>query len=394
MYLKVLLNYILGYLNIEIEGYYIEKFINLCNNKKIALWNLKREKTTILNANIGITDFKEIRKILKKTKCRVKIKNKKGLPFIFNKYKKRKIFLLLLAICIATIIALSNFIWNIEITGTNKINKDEIMQILEETNFKVGTLKSKADTKEAINKIRLERDDVAWVGIDIKGTNAVVEIVEADEKPEIINEEEYCNLVASRDGIISKVNAANGTPLVKEGDVVKKGDILVAGWLEGKYTGTRYVHATGSVEARVWYSQKEKVPLKQIEKEYTGKTETKYSLNINNFKINLYKRLSNFEKYDTIEEYKKLQLFSDFYLPFGLTKITNKEYNEKEIILQKEDAKNQAVNLAEEKINEQIKDKSKILNKQIKVNNTDEYIEVEVVYEVLETIETKEKIVF
>lgn len=394
MYLKVLLNYILGYLNIEIEGYYIEKFINLCNNKKIALWNLKREKTTILNANIGITDFKEIRKILKKTKCRVKIKNKKGLPFIFNKYKKRKIFLLLLAICIATIIALSNFIWNIEITGTNKINNDEIMQILEETNFKVGTLKSKADTKEAINKIRLERDDVAWVGIDIKGTNAVVEIVEADEKPEIINEEEYCNLVASRDGIISKVNAANGTPLVKEGDVVKKGDILVAGWLEGKYTGTRYVHATGSVEARVWYSQKEKVPLKQIEKEYTGKTETKYSLNINNFKINLYKRLSNFEKYDTIEEYKKLQLFSDFYLPFGLAKVTNKEYKEKEIILQKEDAKNQAVNLAEEKINEQIKDKSKILNKQIKVNSTDEYIEVEVVYEVLETIETKEKIVF
>ena len=394
MYLKVLLNYILGYLNIEIEGYYIEKFINLCNNKKIALWNLKREKTTILNANIGITDFKEIRKILKKTKCRVKIKNKKGLPFIFNKYKKRKIFLLLLAICIATIIALSNFIWNIEITGTNKINKDEIMQILEETNFKVGTLKSKADTKEAINKIRLERDDVAWVGIDIKGTNAVVEIVEADEKPEIINEEEYCNLVASRDGIISKVNAANGTPLVKEGDVVKKGDILVAGWLEGKYTGTRYVHATGSVEARVWYSQKEKVPLKQIEKEYTGETETKYSLNINNFKINLYKRLSNFEKYDTIEEYKKLQLFSDFYLPFGLTKVTNKEYSEKEIVLQAEEAKNKAVSLAEEKINEQIKDKSKILNKQIKVNNTDEYIEVEVVYEVLETIETKEKIVF
>ena len=91
MYLKVLLNYILEYLNIEIEGYYIEKFINLCNNKKIALWNLKREKTTILNANIGITDFKEIRKILKKTKCRVKIKNKKGLPFIFNKYKKELI---------------------------------------------------------------------------------------------------------------------------------------------------------------------------------------------------------------------------------------------------------------------------------------------------------------
>ncbi len=394
MYLKVLLNYILGYINIEIEGYYIEKFINMCNNKKIALWNLKREKTTILNTNIGIADFKEIRNILRKTKCRVKIKNKKGLPFIFNKYKKRKIFLFLLAICIVTIIILSKFIWNIEIIGCNNIDKNEIMQILEETNLKIGTLKSKTNSKDIINKIRLERNDIAWVGIDINGTNAIVEIVEADQKPNIINEEEYCNLVANKDGIISKVNAANGTPLVKEGDVVKKGDVLVAGWLEGKYTGTRYVHATGSVEARVWYSQKEKISLKQLKKEYTGKVENKYSLNINNFKINLYKRLSKFEKYDTIEEYKKLQLFSDFYLPFGLTKITNKEYKENEITLKLEEAKTKAVNLAEEKIEEQIKDRSKILDKQIKVNNINGYIEVEVVYEVLETIETKEKIVF
>ena len=394
MYLKVLLNYILGYINIEIEGYYIEKFINMCNNKKIALWNLKREKTTILNTNIGIADFKEIRNILRKTKCRVKIKNKKGLPFIFNKYKKRKIFLFLLAICIVTIIILSKFIWNIEIIGCNNIDKNEIMQILEETNLKIGTLKSKTNSKDIINKIRLERNDIAWVGIDINGTNAIVEIVEADQKPNIINEEEYCNLVANKDGIISKVNAANGTPLVKEGDVVKKGDVLVAGWLEGKYTGTRYVHATGSVEARVWYRQKEKISLKQLKKEYTGKVENKYSLNINNFKINLYKRLSKFEKYDTIEEYKKLQLFSDFYLPFGLTKITNKEYKENEITLKLEEAKTKAVNLAEEKIEEQIKDRSKILDKQIKVNNINGYIEVEVVYEVLETIETKEKIVF
>ena len=32
-------------------------------------------------------------------------------------------------------------------------------------------------------------------------------------------------------------------------------------------------------------------------------------LNINNFKINLYKRLPNFENYDTIKEAKKIKLF-------------------------------------------------------------------------------------
>ena len=63
----------------------------------------------------------------------------------------------------------------------------------------IGKLKAGVDTKEVINKIRLERDDVAWVGINIEGTNAVIEIVEADKKPDIVKEDEYCNIVADRD---------------------------------------------------------------------------------------------------------------------------------------------------------------------------------------------------
>ena len=51
--------------------------------------------------------------------------------------------------------------------------------------------------------------------------------------------------------------AQNGTPLVKEGDLIKEGTILIGGWLEGKYTGTRYVHANGQVEAKVWYTKKD-----------------------------------------------------------------------------------------------------------------------------------------
>lgn len=40
MYFKVLLNYILGYVTIEIEGYFTERFINICNNQKFfyGIW--------------------------------------------------------------------------------------------------------------------------------------------------------------------------------------------------------------------------------------------------------------------------------------------------------------------------------------------------------------------
>lgn len=388
-----LIQYVSGYVDVVIEGYYIERFINICNTKQILLWNLKRKNSITLYASISIKDFKSLRSICKKTKCKLKIQNKKGIPFTLRKYKKRKIFLGLLFLIVSIVIILSNFIWNIDVEGNINIPREELLALAEENGLSVGKIKGGIDTKEVINKIRLERDDVAWVGIDIIGTNAVIKVVEADAKPDIINEEEYCNIVADKDAMITKVIARNGTPVVEEGSVVKKGDILIAGWMEGKYTGRQYVHSQGEIEAKVWYTATEKIELKETKKIETGNEENKYSVKINNFQINLPKSIPNFEKYDTIEASKKLKLFSNFYLPFELITYTYKEYKEETVIHSIEEAKQIGVERAEEKLVNEIKDKE-ILDKQIKVKTESEYLLVEVTFEVKEKIGIEEKIVF
>lgn len=394
MYIQIFKNYLFGYVRITIEGYFIERLMNLCSNKSILMWNSKREKQTILEVNVGVKDFKEVVKLAKQAKCRVNIKQKKGIPFIFNRYRKRKIFFISLLLIIGVIAVLSNFVWNIEIVGNEKIQKDEILETLQKEGLQIGTVKSKVDTKEIINKMRLDRNDLAWVGVEIKGTNAIVKIVEADQKPEIIKEDEYCNIVAKKAGIIEKISAVNGTPLVQKGDVVKAGTPIIGGWLEGKFTGTRYVHANGSVQAKVWYSENVKIPLKQVVSKETGNEETKYSLRINNFTINFYKTLSKFQKYDTIEQNKKLKLFLDFYLPIEIVQKNNKELVEETINYTKEQARNKAVEEAKSKLEQQVEDKQNILNTYINYEETEEYIEAQVIYEVLEEIGTKEKIVF
>ena len=122
--------------------------------------------------------------------------------------------------------------------------------------------------------------------------------------------------------------------------------------------------------------------------------ETKYSVRLNNFTINFYKTLSKFQKYDTIEESKKLKLFSDFYLPIEIIKKTNYELVDEEISYEKEEAKQEAVTRAKQILEEQIENKENILNTYINYQETEDYIEAEVIYEVLEEIGTKEKIVF
>lgn len=393
MYFKIVLSYILGFVTIEVEGYFIERFINFCNNQKIFLWNIKRTKTTIMKVNIGIKDFKKIKQIAKKTKCRIKIQGKAGLPFLLHKYQKRKIFLLFFIVLIAITVALSNFIWNIEIVGNEKIEKEEILNLLEQNDFKVGKSKFNLKTKNLIDQIRLQREDIAWVGIEITGTNAIVKIVEADLKPDIIQEEEYCNIVATKDAMIAKISAQNGTAVVKEGELVTKGTILISGWLEGKYTGIRYVHANGEVQGKVWYSQRVSVPLKQQKKVKTGQKENKYSVNINNFKINLSKGVSKFKNYDTIVASKKIKLFSDFYLPIEIIKTTYSEYEKQDILYDMEEAKNIAIEQAKKSLHVQVKEKE-IIDEKINIEQTENNVEVEVIYEIIEDIATKEKIVF
>ncbi len=169
---------------------------------------------------------------------------------------------------------------------------------------------------------------------------------------------------------------------------------MIAGWMEGKFTGTRYVHASGEIVAKVWYKEKIKMPLTQTITEKTGNEENKYKIKINNFQIFFYKTLSNFKKYDTIETSKKLKIFSEFYLPIELIKITNYELIEKEKTYGNEEAKQKALEELSEKIESKIENKDNILQKYENTYAGNGYIDLELTYEVLENIGTKEKIVF
>lgn len=394
MFFKIVFSYILGYLRISIEGYYIERFINICKKQNITIWNLKRNKNTMLFFNVRIKEFKEVCKIVKQLNCKLKIRNKKGLPFLMYKYKKRKAFAILLIIVVFIIGLSSMYVWNVDIIEENNQELPNIRQDIEEAGIKLGTLKSKINSKEIINKIRLKRNDVAWMGIEKKGTNIIVKLVKADQKPEIVDTNEYCNIVSDKTGVITKINAQNGTANVKVGDTINKGDILINGWMEGKYTGIRYVHAKGEIEAKVWYTKNKKIPYILTQTMETGNQENKYSLKINNFEINFLKKYSKFEIYDTIETDSKFRIFSDFYLPISVVKTT---FKEKENYTQKytlEEAKTLGIEELQEELKKEIKDEKKIVNKNINTYEKEDGVEIYVTYEVLENIGTNEKIVF
>ena len=73
-------NFIKGYIQIEVEGFFIERFLNTCAKEGIKLWGTKRKNKSIVTTNIHIENFKKIRKIAKKARQSEQGQKKKKRP--------------------------------------------------------------------------------------------------------------------------------------------------------------------------------------------------------------------------------------------------------------------------------------------------------------------------
>lgn len=126
--------------------------------------------------------------------------------------------------------------------------------------------------------------------------------------------------------------------------------------------------------------------------EETGNEKINYGININNFKINFPKGVPYFENYDTINESKKLKLFSNFYFPIEFVKTTYKELEKKPVTYTEDAAKQILIQKLEEELKKQIPDEEKIVDTKVNVKREGNELEVELIYEVIENIGTNEKI--
>lgn len=308
-----------GMVLVQVEGFFTERFINLCKINNIKIWNIRNLTSGIVRFNMYVSDFKKIRNIAKKTKCRVNIKNKKGMYFWTFKYRKRKIFIFLGVLIIILSCVFSNFIWNIKVIGLENIKEEEIFSLLDEAGFKIGSSKIKIDKSGIASKVRSKNSNISWVGIDISGTTAYVKVIEKTKLDEnSILEKSLGDIVASKSGIVTKIIAEDGTALVKTGSYVEKNMKLIEGKIYSKIVDTREVSAKGIVEANVEYESKFEYYYLQNEKNYTGKQRKNFGITIND-KEYMINYLNKSSKYDKIKNSKSIKIFGcnisfDYYI--------------------------------------------------------------------------------
>lgn len=93
---------------------------------------------------------------------------------------------------------LGAFVWNIEITGCDRLSENTISAYLDNHKFKTGVMWGVIDRKSIAWDMMSDFEDIAWVHINKKGTTAIVEINETTQKPEEIDEYKLKGIKAAR----------------------------------------------------------------------------------------------------------------------------------------------------------------------------------------------------
>lgn len=317
-----IIRWILGYVKFTFQNGFSEGFINDCFKNNLNIKDIAKTENGI-SAKTDIKTYFKLHHIALRHGGKVRIVKRKGLPFLFLPFKRRWGILFGIVFSVFLISFMGGFIWNVTVVGNDRVNSAKIIDYLAQNGFKTGVRWNDTDKENLEFGVMAEFDEVSWISINKIGSLALVEINETRDKPNITDNSKITNVVATDDGIITHVTALGGWNIVKAGDAVSKGDLLISGINESEVDEkNHFAHAHGTVLANVNKTLSLNISREQKEKNFYKSVEYK-SLIFFGLEIPLYLRTEQGEFDEFIS--KSNIVYNDFRLPIGV-KTKKREY--------------------------------------------------------------------
>ena len=315
-------------------------------NKNVDIWAIRRLDACTLRFRCRLPDEKEVEKLCFESGATSLSKVTAGLPVRAKRRMKRWGFLVGAVLFIGIIVFMSNVIWRIDISGyKDKTQLIAVEKFLKENGLCVGAIRGMLDEQTLRRDLMRNFDDVAGATVNFFGSVAVVELEQAVPNP-TVDITSPSNIIAEEDAQIISVTVFNGVRAVKNGALVKKGQLLVGGVYDSKRIGFRLVHARAEIKARVNRTIDVFVPFEQEEKNETGRTKTVYSLTLFGKSFDLNK--CDYEEFYRTAKTSELRLSKNIILPVRLTRTTFSQTETAKTTLTKEQAYEKALTLLDE----------------------------------------------
>lgn len=303
-----MISFIRGYYTVTVEGLDTESFLNYLIRNKIYVYNVNRMEKSKIQFNIDRNNYKKLKKIHRSNKFKIKVKKQTGIPFIAKRIYTYRGMVICAIISLIILMSTSQFVTDVYITAPEGIDKTALKKELYIQGVKPGVYKKSIDRKIVRENIMGKFKQIAYVSINVKGTNIFVNITKKDESQNSDENSNYCNIIAQKDGIIEKIVPRSGEAIVQEGDIVKKGDVLING---------ANTTAQPEVWAMTFYEAKKTSNYIDIKNQRTGNKKNVYTISFYDKKYKILRNIK-YRDYEIENNIKELRL-GDYTFPIKIT---------------------------------------------------------------------------
>lgn len=319
-----------GRVRIKVNGLGTERFFNICKNNGIRIYNLRFEDNEAYAA-MSIEDFRKIRPFRSAAGVHVRIADRYGMPFWLYSNRNRQFFVCGIMLFFGINFFMSRYLWRIEVEGNSYYSEKTIIEFVESLDISYGTKTSDISCYYIETALRKEFDKITWVSADIDGSRLLINIQENEDARFTYEDGEPCDIVASKDGIVSSIITRSGTPIVKAGDEVKAGDVLVMSKVDslnesGESFGVKYIEADADIILETEYYYNDYLDRSYEKKTYTGRQKERQGIKIGDRMINYNIGKCDYENYDVFVSYEKVKPYDNLSLPVTYAFLCYKEY--------------------------------------------------------------------
>lgn len=278
-----------GEVRIELCGAQPEAALNACALQGVVVSGLESVDAYTLRLSVSEKDRESFEQIAARCLCDTRVLELRGGSKTRRLLKRRMGFLIMAALVAGLLLGSSLFIWEIDVVGCETLTKGQVLRALADCGVESGTFWPGLSTDLVRSRMLVELPELAWMTVNVSASKATVLILERAEKPEIYQEDDAADIVASQTGIVAKLSVLNGKPLVEPGQSVVAGEILVSGVMDSITNAPRTVRARAEVWADTWYEITAVCPAEMGIKTGETRTSDRFALKIGENRINFYR---------------------------------------------------------------------------------------------------------
>lgn len=277
-----------GKVTYTFEGPFPERLLNICAARRIPFGGVRWLEPTRLQLTVLRREGERLRRAAAEIPGTLFLERRKGLPFLLGRLRRRHALILAGGGCALLLFAASFFVWDFRLEGNDTVAEEKILRALEEEGIGLGCFGLSINSTQLRNRVLLRLPELSYIAVNVRGCVAYVQVRERIPAPEIYSKRSPANVVAAKDGLITRVEAWDGYAAVLPGTTVRKGQLLISGVADSEQSGVRLLHGMGKVYARTWYDLTALVPLQLQQKQYTGEKKSFLSVLIGRKRIKFY----------------------------------------------------------------------------------------------------------